>query len=214
MIPHKGLLKLEVSTLVLLLAVVANPLKAFVTEQTQTGDTQTQKGETQKGTKSEDPAKGGAQPPSSSETIAARREFFEKVRSSQKKEPATGAHHSNDGKPEDGKSWLFGYSSYDQNPVAVKIQSREQSYREDDKPFVVFQEITIRFDPDPSKRIVGWKVISHARQGIPNGNWWKETKGPILLGNEGSIHVKSEAYRGTKWTVIWYYVDAKDYPFD
>jgi hypothetical protein len=36
----------------------------------------------------------------------------------------------------------------------------------------------------------------------------------ILLGNVGSIHVKSEYDRGTDRTVIWYYVDATDYLFD
>jgi hypothetical protein len=213
------------------LAVVATPLKAFATEQTQTGDTQTQKGktqkgETQKGTKPEDPAKAGAQVRPSSETIAARREFFEKVKTARKNEPATGARHAGRG-PD--KPWLFGYSSYDQNPVAVQIQSLKQDYREDWRIGYPYRENSMRFGPDPSKRIVGWQVISNRTPGLAplhegnrhlgeqfelNGDWWKESNGPILLGNVGSIHVKSRDHRGTDWSVIWYYVDAKDYPFD
>jgi hypothetical protein len=30
----------------------------------------------------------------------------------------------------------------------------------------------------------------------------------------GSIRVKSEYDRGTDWTVIWFYADAKEYLFD
>jgi hypothetical protein len=164
----------------------------------------------QKDTKSEDPAKAGTQSLPSSETIAARREFFEKVRGMQKKEPATGAHH---GDRTYREPWLFGYSSYDQNPVAVKIQSLQQSYSEEWT--LGYRENTMRFGPDPSKRIVGWKVISNTEYPDQvNGDWWKETNGPILLGNVGSIHFKSQYARGTHWSVIWYYVDARDYPFD
>jgi len=191
------------------------------------GPTQTQKGETEKGTKREDPAKAGAQVPPSSETIAARREFFEKVKTARKNEPDTGARHAGRSSL---KPWLIGYSSHDQNPVAVKIQSLTQRYS---KGWTFlggtdYRENSMRFGPDPSKRIVGWQVISHdtylgeptydprhlKERNESNGDWWKESNGPILLGNVGSIHVKSRFYKGTDWSVIWYYVDAADYPFD
>jgi hypothetical protein len=139
-------------------------------------------------------------------TIAARREFFEKVKAARKNEPATSSAIGGRGEP-----WLYGFSSYDHSPVAVQIQAVKQNYAADWR--IGWRENTLRFGPDPTKRIVGWQVISNWG-GDHNGDWWKETDGSILLNNVGSVHVKSEYDRGTNWSVIWYVVDAKDDLFD
>ncbi len=94
----------------------------------------------------------------------------------------------------------------------MQIKSERHNYKEDWR--IGWRENTFQFGPgDGSKLIVGWQVISNWG-GDHNGDWWRESSNPILLSKVGLVHVKSEYDRGANWSVIWYYVDARDYMFD
>jgi hypothetical protein len=143
-------------------------------------------------------------------TYDVRRTFYLKVMSKAPAEPATNARLGGRRQP-----WLYGYSSYDLDPAAVQIKSETQDFLHD---YYVGQparwENTFQFGSvTDSKMIVGWQVISLWGDDH-NGEWWKVSDAPILGTNMGLVHTKGEYARGSKWKVIWYYVDdAKDYRF-
>lgn len=141
-------------------------------------------------------------------TIAARRDFYFKVKAAIKDEPGKGA--ANGCRKE---AWTYGFTTYDKDPVAVQIKSERQNYAEDWR--IGWRENTFQLAPDKenSKLIVGWQVISNWG-GDHNGDWWRESANNILLSKSGLVHVKSEYDRGTNWSVIWYHVDSKDYLFE
>jgi VHL beta domain len=144
-------------------------------------------------------------------TYDARRAFFVKLLNKAPGEPATGAGIG--GQPQ---AAFYGYSSYDRDPAAVQIKSETQEFLHD---YYIGQpahwENTFRFGSPTDKRmIVGWQVISMWGDDH-NGQWWKASNGSILGTNQGLVNVKGEYARGSKWKVVWYYVDdAKDYRFD
>jgi hypothetical protein len=141
-------------------------------------------------------------------TLAARKDFYLRVKAAIKDEPGKGAAIGCRKEP-----WTYGFTSYDKDPVAVQIKSERQNYAEDWR--VGWRENTFQLAPgkDDNKLIVGWQVISNWG-GDHNGDWWRESANPILLSKVGLVHVKSEYDRGANWSVIWYYVDSKDYLFD
>lgn len=57
---------------------------------------------------------------------------------------------------------------------------------------------------------MGWDVICNWTDGT-GGDWHKAS--PSIIGeNNGAVYVKSDFSRGYSWTVIWYVVDAAQYP--
>jgi hypothetical protein len=143
-------------------------------------------------------------------TYDARRAFYVKLLNKAQEEPATNARLAGQKLP-----WLYGYSSYDHDPAAVQIKSEMQDGGHEFYHLQpTYTEHTFQFGSPTDKRlIVGWQVIS-VWKADHNGDWWKESNGPILGQNVGLVHIKGEFYRGAKWQVIWYYVDdKKDYQF-
>jgi hypothetical protein len=139
------------------------------------------------------------------EDVLARMDFYLKVRNAIGNEPGEGA------PIEEGKgqqSWMYGFSVYGKSD-AVVIQESRITYSE--TWHIGWREKTLELGPDDSKLIVGWMVVSNWGDGS-NGSWWKATD-QILLKSHGAVHVKSQYDRGCNWTVVYYYVDAKDYQF-
>lgn len=134
-----------------------------------------------------------------------RMEFYSKLKNLVSTEPGNGQEMSvGSGQP----TWLYGYSAYPKS-AAVVIQSTELSYKA--KPHVGRRENTLDFGPNAEFLIVGWQVISHWENNS-NGSWWKATN-QILLTDYAAVHVRSKYDRGCNWSLVIYYVDAKDYQF-
>jgi hypothetical protein len=73
------------------------------------------------------------------------------------------------------------------------------------------QVYNFQFGPDDKYLIVGWQVVSNWQDGT-NGYWGQATD-QILLTDNATVHVESIIGRGCDWSLIIYYVDAKDYQF-
>jgi hypothetical protein len=151
---------------------------------------------------------------------AARKAFFDEVMSCRPNEPAAG---SGIGGRSDLEPWEYGYTP-DQPYWAQVVRSAngavdiKSEKRELNVAYEFFkhglgkrQEATLSIN-DNDKLIVGWTVKSNWGADH-NGSWWKETNGPILLGTRGAVHARGEETRGAHWTVIYYYVNNADYPF-
>jgi hypothetical protein len=137
--------------------------------------------------------------------IFARMDFYLKVKNAVSTEPAIDRRiDEGDGQ----QSWQYGFSVYDKSK-AVVIHENRMTYREDHH--VGWRQKTLEFGPDDKYLVVGWKVVSNWGDGT-NGGWWKAVD-QNLLESHGAVHVKSLYDRGCDWTVIYYYVDAKDYQF-
>jgi hypothetical protein len=142
----------------------------------------------------------------SADIVSDRKDFYFKVKSAVASEPPQGqeALDSQAGP----HVWEYGFSTYPESP-AVVISSVKYDYAE---PWQIgWRESTLEFGPDPSKLIVGWRVQANWTDGT-DGSWWKASD-QILLTGHGAVHVKSEYDRACDWSVIFYIVDAKDYPF-
>lgn len=141
-------------------------------------------------------------------TVAARKEFIEKVRAAQKSEPWPGQLQSR------GRDSLFGFAFY--KHAAVRIKSIQMDCN---VPMVSGGgSKALHFGPDPNKLIVGYRVINNSKVGEEgdNGLWVvsKYPPQPTLLASDGEIgFMVTRHLQNLKWSVIWYYVDAKDYPF-
>jgi hypothetical protein len=151
---------------------------------------------------------------------SARKAFFDEIMSCRQSEPSTGSSAGGRKQP-----WEYGYTPDDvywaqvvrgaNGALDIKSEKREL-----DVVYEFFrhglgkrQEGALEInDPTNTKLIVGWTVISNWGDD-PNGSWWKETNGPILLGTRGAVRVRGEETRGTHWTVIYYVVNNADYPF-
>jgi hypothetical protein len=137
--------------------------------------------------------------------VYARMDFYFKVLNVVGTEPAK------DDKIEEGtgqQTWMYGFSTYTKSG-AVVIQNRYMRYNESWQ--IGWREHTFEFGPDGKYLIVGWEVISNWNDGS-NGSWWKAVD-RILMTDHAAVHVKSQYDRGCDWSVIVYYVDAKDYQF-
>ncbi|HYX51951.1 MAG TPA: hypothetical protein VE783_00765 [Candidatus Limnocylindrales bacterium] len=134
-----------------------------------------------------------------------RQDFYYAVQKSAKKEPGRDQRIDETGGVQ---SWLYGFSTYSKSS-AVLIQSVVQRYS--DSWHIGWRETTLQFGPDQTKLLVGWQVISNWNDGT-NGGWWKTTD-QIILQNQGGVHVKSLYDRGCDWTVVYYFVESKDYLF-
>ncbi len=134
-----------------------------------------------------------------------RMDFYFKVTAAVRTEPAKGANI------EEGtgqQTWLYGYSVYTKSP-AVTIHSTNLHYS--DSWHIGWREHIFQFGPDGNYLIVGWEVVSNWNDGT-NGSWRKEVD-QILLTSQAAVYVTSEYDRGCDWSLIVYYVDAKDYQF-
>lgn len=137
--------------------------------------------------------------------IAARMDFYFKVVNAVSTEPGNGAEIV-EGTGQ--QSWLYGFSTYAKSG-AVVINSIRMNYSEAYR--IGWRENTFEFGPNSNNLIVGWQVISNWGDGL-NGSWWKAIN-QILLTDHAAVHVKSQYDRGCNWSLIVYYVDAKDYQF-
>lgn len=135
-----------------------------------------------------------------------RMDFFFQVKNAIASEPGEDQEQDEQaGKPQ---NWLYGFSSYSKSK-AVVIQQNQMHYA--DQWTIGYREKTLEFGPNDQCLIVGWQVVSNWGDGS-NGSWWKVVD-QNLLSSHGAVHVKSDYDRGCDWTVIYYYVDAKDYQF-
>ncbi len=137
--------------------------------------------------------------------VYARMDFYFKVLSVVNTEPAKD-HRTDEGKGQ--QTWPYGFSTYTKSG-AVVIQSNSMRYSE--SWHVGWRENTFEFGPNGNHLIVGWEVISNWNDGT-NGGWWKAID-QILLTDHAAVHVTSLYDRGCDWSLIIYYVDAKDYQF-
>ncbi|HWT02546.1 MAG TPA: hypothetical protein VN256_20000 [Pyrinomonadaceae bacterium] len=138
--------------------------------------------------------------------VYARMDFYFKVVSQVGKEPGK------DKRIDEGtgqQTWIYGFSTYTKSG-AVVINSNSMRYRE--SWHVGHRENTFEFGPKGDHLIVGWEVISNWNDGT-NGGWWKAVD-QILLKDYLAVHVTSLYDRGCDWSLIVYYVDAKDYQFE
>lgn len=137
--------------------------------------------------------------------VFARMDFYFKVKKAVGTEPAENQ------SIEEGsgqQTWMYGYSTYTKS-TAVVIHSNSMTYSE--SWHIGWRERTLEFGPNGNYLLVGWQVISNWNDGS-NGQWWKAVN-QILLTDHGAVHVKSQYDRGCDWSVVFYYVDAKDYQF-
>ncbi len=137
--------------------------------------------------------------------IAARMDFYFKVKDVASSEPANGKKIS-EGRGQ--QTWSYGYSVYAKSD-AVVIHNTQLNYKAGSH--VGYREHTFEFGPYGNYLIVGWEVISHWGDGT-NGSWWKAID-QILLTDYAVVRVKSKYDRGCNWSLKIYYVDAKDYQF-
>ncbi|HKQ54224.1 MAG TPA: hypothetical protein VJT74_17740 [Pyrinomonadaceae bacterium] len=138
--------------------------------------------------------------------VYARMDFYFKVQSQVGTEPEKD-HRTDEGTGR--QTWMYGFSTYTKSG-AVIIQSNSMRYSE--SWHVGHREHTFEFGPNGAHLIVGWEVISNWNDGT-NGGWWKAVD-RILLKDYAAVHVKSLYDRGCDWSLIVYYVDAKDYQFE
>ena len=102
----------------------------------------------------------------------------------------------------------WGYGFQQSQLAGVVITSISDSVREDWK-FGGWREHVFTHR-DSTRIIVGWDVICNWTDGT-GGDWHKAN--PSIIGeNNGAVYVKSDFSRGYSWTVIWYVVDAAQYP--
>lgn len=137
--------------------------------------------------------------------ITARMDFYFKVKKVVSTEPGNGQ-EIKEGKGQ--QTWLYGYSTYSKSN-AVVIDSTKLNYSK--KGHIGHREHTFEFGPQGNYLIVGWQVVSNWGDGT-NGSWWEATN-QILLTDYAAVHVKSQYDRGCDWSLIIYYVAAKDYQF-
>lgn len=138
--------------------------------------------------------------------VYARMDFYFKVAN------VVGTEPQKDKGIEEGKgqqTWMYGFGTYTKSG-AVVIQSTTMRYSE--SWHVGRREHTFEFGPNGAHLVVGWEVVSNWGDGT-NGSWWKAAD-QILLKDYAAVHVKSQYDRGCDWTLIVYYVDAKEYQFE
>ncbi len=138
--------------------------------------------------------------------VYARMDFYFKVLSVVGSEPEKD-HRTDEGTGQ--QTWMYGFSTYTKSG-AVIIQSNSMRYSE--SWHVGHREHTFEFGPNGNHLVVGWVVISNWNDGT-NGGWWKAVD-RILLKDYAAVHVTSLYDRGCDWSLIVYYVDAKDYQFE
>jgi hypothetical protein len=132
--------------------------------------------------------------------VLERRDFYYKVLEEAATEPRQGVHNGG------SSMWRFGFVDYNMSN-AVVINKQEMKYCVKYK--IGYREADIGNSPDDSVIIVGWDVVSHRHN---NGHWQKAVS-QILGTNQAKIHVKSEYDRGCHWSLVAYYVNARDYLF-
>lgn len=134
--------------------------------------------------------------------IIARMDFHTKVLNEAPKEPKKNAHNG-------GRDiWRFGFHEDTMSDTdAVNIHSNKINYQKGYKSG--WREASLKTNLGEDVMVVGWDVISNRKE---NGHWAKD-KERILGTNQAAIHVKSKYYQGCNWSLVAYYVDAKDYKF-
>lgn len=137
--------------------------------------------------------------------VFARMDFYLKVKNVVDTEPAEN-HSIEEGAGQ--QTWMYGFNVYTKSG-AVNIHQSVQTYKE--LWHVGRREHTFEFGPDGKFLIVGWQVISNWNDGS-NGSWYKAID-RILLTDHSAVHVTSQYDRGCDWSLIVYYVDAKEYQF-
>ncbi|HEY9751109.1 MAG TPA: hypothetical protein V6C63_20665 [Allocoleopsis sp.] len=137
--------------------------------------------------------------------IVARMDFYTKLKNVVPTEPGNGQ-EIKEGSGQ--QTWAYGYSTYTKSD-AVVIHSTQLNYKA--SGHVGHRGNTFEFGPNGNYLIVGWQVVSNWNDGT-NGSWWKGTD-QIILGSYACVRVRSKYDRGCDWSLIIYYVDAKDYQF-
>lgn len=136
-----------------------------------------------------------------------RRDFYAKVRSVVRDEPAK--EMPLEDVPGGPDVWAFGFDEYPQSEAIVLHRT--------DLRFVkgwllgAHREHIFTFGPDTRYLIVGWKVTAN-RTDDHDGSWWK-VGDRILLTHEAQVHVKSQYDRGCDWCLTLFYVNTADYQF-
>ncbi|WP_035800048.1 hypothetical protein [Crocosphaera chwakensis] len=140
--------------------------------------------------------------------VAARMDFYFEVQESLKNNPEPPANHKiNESKGVN--KWMYGLDQYLKSD-AVVIHKNQYNFKKGVK--IGHSHHTFEFGPDSRFLIVGWEVVSNRTDGH-NGSW-RKTVSQIILRNHATIMVESGYDRAMNWSLIVYYVDAKDYQFE
>jgi hypothetical protein len=100
--------------------------------------------------------------------------------------------------------WGYGYNKSSLTGVTISSISDSVS----DTAHIGWREHTFNYR-DSTKVVVGWDVVC---------NWdtfggdWHKVSDRIIGRSAGDIYVKGDYDRGYNWTVVWYVVDASQYP--
>lgn len=134
--------------------------------------------------------------------------FYFEVQESLKNNPEPPANHKiNESKGVN--KWIYGLEQYLKSD-AVVIHRNQYNFKKGVK--IGHSHHTFDIDLGGSFLIVGWEVVSNRIDGH-NGSW-RKTISQILLTHRAAIMVESGYDRAMNWSLIVYYVDAKDYQFE